>query len=71
MTEFTQREIKILNLLATGKTDKEIAKNLSVSEATIKASVRTLKRIMGAENRQHLVFIACKRDFIKGVRNAL
>lgn len=65
MTEFTQREIKILNLLAQGNTDKEIAKKLSVSEATIKASVRTLKRIMGAENRQHLVFIACKRDFIK------
>ena len=63
--EFKTREIKILNLLANGLSDKEIAQKLHVSEATIKANVMTLKRILGAENRQNLVYIACQKELIK------
>ena len=63
--EFTQREKKILNLLASGLTDKEIALKLKVSEGTVQASLLALKRILGAKNRQNMVFIACQKDLIK------
>ena len=38
----TQREVEVLRLVATGKTDREIAEELFISAATVSTHVRNL-----------------------------
>lgn len=49
-----QREERILNLVAKGKTNKEISVELGTSERTIKAHVSSLFRKIGVPNRAAL-----------------
>lgn len=54
----TVREQEVLQLLAEGLSNKEIARELGVQEVTVKLHVRTLSRKLGARNRTHAVMIA-------------
>lgn len=54
----TAREQEVLQLLAEGLSNKEIARELGVQEVTVKLHVRTLSRKLGARNRTHAVMIA-------------
>jgi DNA-binding CsgD family transcriptional regulator len=47
----TQREVEVLRLIATGKTDWEIAQDLFISVATVSTHVRNLLNKTGAVNR--------------------
>jgi len=60
----TSLEIKVIGLIADGNTNKEIAWELGVSEATIKMHVRTISRKLGANNRTHAVVKAQEADLI-------
>ena len=60
----TQREIKILELLAEGKTDDEAAKETGRSVHTIKNQVRHLVTKLGARNRTQAVLLAQHHDLI-------
>lgn len=47
----TARQAEILAGLSDGRTNKEIARQLGISEATVKVQVRSLLRKIGATNR--------------------
>lgn len=54
----TQREMQVLKGLTEGKSNKEIARDLDLSEPTIKLHVKTLYRKIGASNRTQAALTA-------------
>lgn len=60
----SRREIQVLNLLAKGRTNSEIARELSVAEPTINAHLRKIFTKLGAKNRTHAVTIAQENGFL-------
>jgi DNA-binding NarL/FixJ family response regulator len=64
----TAREIDVLNLIATGNGNKQIADRLSISEATVKARVTNILSKLGANDRAHAVTIGLKRGIIALVK---
>ncbi len=60
----TKREVKILKLVASGKTNKEIAKKFLVSEKTVKNHLNHIYRKLGVKNRAQAVVEGLKRDYI-------
>jgi two-component system, NarL family, response regulator len=61
----TGREIEILREVAAGKANKIIADNLSISEQTVKAHMRSILSKLGANDRTHAVTIGLKRGIIE------
>ncbi|BAI76007.1 two-component response regulator (plasmid) [Azospirillum sp. B510] len=51
----TDREQQVLSMLATGATNKEIGRNLSLQEVTVKLHTRRILRKLGARNRTDAV----------------
>jgi DNA-binding CsgD family transcriptional regulator len=62
--ELTGRELKILDLLADGFENHEIAEQLGISTETVKTHVRHLRTKLGARNRAHAVAIAFSRRLV-------
>ena len=60
----TAREIAVLELVATGHSNKEIAGRLSVSDDTIKARLQSAMAKLGASDRAHAVTLAVRRGFL-------
>ena len=56
--QLTSRESEVLQALCDGKTNKEIARALNLSEPTIKLHVKTLCRRLGVNNRTQAVMAA-------------
>jgi DNA-binding NarL/FixJ family response regulator len=56
--QLTPKETRILRFVAEGKTNKEIAWSLGVSEVTIKMYMRSVFSKLGASNRTHAVMLA-------------
>ena len=54
----TQRQRQVLEGVARGMTNREIAVRLTISERTVKAHVKELMRRLGATNRTQVVAIA-------------
>lgn len=54
----TARQIDVLKLIATGQSNKEIARDLDLSPATIKAHTAAAIAALGASNRAEAVFKA-------------
>ena len=61
----TRREIEILQKVAAGNANKIIANNLSISEQTVKAHMRSILSKLGANDRTHAVTIGLKRGIIE------
>jgi len=61
----TSRQLEILNLIANGFTDKEIANKLDVSRHTVKAHSTSLRNLLGAKNRTMAVENARKLGIIE------
>ena len=61
----TEREIDVLRLIATGNGNKQIADELSISEATVKSRVTNILSKLGANDRAHAVTIGLKRGIIE------
>ena len=57
-TSLTRREREVVARLARGQSNKEIATELALSEATVKLHLKTLCRKLGARNRTHAAMIA-------------
>ena len=51
MVELTPREIDVLRLIAQGKTDSAISKELSMSEEAVKRQVQALRQSLGTRDR--------------------
>ena len=62
----TDREIEVLRKVATGTSNKAIASQLSLSEATVKCHMKSILSKLGANDRTHAVTIAMKRGFLDG-----
>ena len=58
------REIDVLRLIAAGNSNKLIADQLSISEATAKSHVANILSKLGANDRAHALAIAMKRGII-------
>ena len=60
----TQREVEVLRLVATGKTDREIAEELFISAATVSTHVRNLLNKTGVANRTEAATYAGRQRLI-------
>ena len=60
LRELTPQQFRVLQMLGTGLLNKQIAFELGVSEATIKAHMTAILRKLGASNRTQAVLIAGK-----------
>ncbi len=60
----TQREKQILNYVANGNTNKQIAHILNISEQTIKNHVSAILRKLNANDRAHAVVLAIRHGWI-------
>jgi len=56
--KLTKRELQVLRGLTDGKSNKEIARDLDLSEPTIKLHVKNLYRKIGAGNRTQAALLA-------------
>ena len=56
--KLTPRELQVLKGLTEGKSNKEIARDLDITEPTIKLHMKTLYRRVGAANRTQAALIA-------------
>jgi DNA-binding NarL/FixJ family response regulator len=63
--ELTQREIDVLRLIGAGNSNKLIADQLSIGEATVKSHVTNILSKLGANDRAHAVAIGLKRGIIE------
>lgn len=55
LTSLTPQQIRILKLICVGKPNKQIAYELSLAEATVKAHITALLRRLGVQNRTQAV----------------
>jgi DNA-binding NarL/FixJ family response regulator len=62
--QLSERELEVLSLVARGRTNREIAHELFVSEGTIKAHVSHIMGKAGVERRSSLVKYALDRGII-------
>jgi DNA-binding NarL/FixJ family response regulator len=60
----TEREVEVLQRVAAGKSNKLIAAELSISESTIKAHMKSILPKLDAASRTHAVMIALKRGIL-------
>ena len=58
-------EIAVVRLIAAGNSNKQIADQLCIAEATVKSRVTNLISKLGASDRTHAVTIALKRGIIE------
>lgn len=64
-TTLTLREIDVIRALASGLSNSEIAKQLFISENTVKYHVHSVLRKLGLTGRKELTQYAQERGFIK------
>jgi DNA-binding NarL/FixJ family response regulator len=58
-------EVRVLGLIAEGKTNKEIAALLGATEDAVKGQVRSILAKLGANDRTHAAMIGLKRGIIE------
>jgi DNA-binding NarL/FixJ family response regulator len=61
----SEREVGVLSLIAAGKSNKELAAKLSISEETAKTHVRSILAKLGVQDRTHAVTLALQRGIIR------
>jgi DNA-binding NarL/FixJ family response regulator len=62
--ELSSREVQVLLLIAAGNSNKEIANELCIGEATVKGHVTNILSKLSANDRAHAVTIGLKRGII-------
>lgn len=61
----SNRELDVLRLVSCGRSNREIAAILSISETTVKSHVSSVLGKLGAGDRTHAVTLAMQRGFIR------
>ncbi len=64
LAPLTHRETHVLNLIAEGQSNKQIALTLRISEQTIKNHVSAILRKLNANDRAHAVALAYRQGLI-------
>jgi two-component system NarL family response regulator len=65
--QLSKRERQVLQYLANGRSNKEIAQILYISEHTAKAHVKSIMTKLNADSRTEVIAIAIKRGLVKAV----
>ncbi len=65
----SDREIEVLELVAKGLANKEIAERLTISEKTVVHHLEHIYLKLGAQNRAHAVAIAVGNGWVEGREN--
>ena len=60
----TSRQVEILRLVADGKTSEEIARDLRISEVTVKWHIGNAMRTLGASSRAEAVATAMRLGLV-------
>ena len=63
--ELSPAEVRVLFLIAEGKSNKEIAAELAVTEDSVKGQVRNILSKLDANDRTHAAMIGLKRGIIE------
>ena len=63
--DLTEREITVLRLVADGKTNKEIANNLDLSEKTVKNHVRNIFHKLQVYDRTQAAILAIRKGLLE------
>jgi DNA-binding NarL/FixJ family response regulator len=63
--QLTTRELDVLQHVAGGNRNRDIAKRLVISEETVKVHVKHIMEKLGATDRTHAIAIAARRGFIR------
>lgn len=61
----TASEVRVLQLIARGKSNKEIARMMSSTETTVKWQVRTILSKLGVQDRTQAAMIGLRRGIIE------
>jgi DNA-binding NarL/FixJ family response regulator len=61
----TSREVEVLELVATGHSNKGIARILTIGEETTKSHIKNIIAKLGARDRTHSVALALQRGLIQ------
>jgi DNA-binding NarL/FixJ family response regulator len=64
-TGLTHREIEVLQMLAEGLRNKEIAERLGVADATVYAHVKRILEKLNVSDRTHAVTVGLRRGIIR------
>jgi DNA-binding NarL/FixJ family response regulator len=62
LASLTPQQVRVLMMLSEGLLNKQIAYELGVSEATVKAHVSAILQKLGVESRTQAVIVASKID---------
>jgi DNA-binding NarL/FixJ family response regulator len=65
MPNLSDREYQVLQLMASGKSNKAIASAICVTESTVKFHINNLLDKLGVRDRTHAVVMALKRGIIR------
>jgi two-component system NarL family response regulator len=60
----TVREQDVLERIVAGRSNKEIASDLNISEATVKTHVNNLLGKLGVSDRTHAATVAIQRGIV-------
>ena len=63
----TERELQTLELMAEGKSNKIIARTLTISEGTVKTHVKHVLEKLAVQDRTQAVTAALRRGFVQMV----
>ena len=69
-SELTPRETEILGLLAEGQSNKTIARNLGISDGTVKLHVKAILRKLEVHSRVEAAVMAVEQGFSKSSLNS-
>lgn len=67
--DLSGREIEVINLVARGDTNKEIAEVLVVTENTVKVHLRSIFRKLGVRNRQQVTAHALQSGLVQDIES--
>jgi DNA-binding NarL/FixJ family response regulator len=62
--ELSSREVEVLERIVAGRANKEIAKDLHISEGTVKSHVNSLLGKLGASDRTHAAILGLQRGIV-------
>jgi DNA-binding NarL/FixJ family response regulator len=63
--ELSDREREVLDLVAAGKSNKQIAKALGIADGTVKVHVANILAKLGAQGRSEAVAVAVRRGLVR------
>ena len=64
-SEMSPRELDVLRLIAKGRSNKEVASDLGIAEATVKTHLTNVFGKLGAADRTQAITIAIKRQILQ------